>query len=217
MAARILSLIASTLLAAGVIAAVELSRAPHQASSGVPEVTPTRTSTSTPTFTPTPTSNRPPPEVSIDMTVNGQQGPITVGHGAFVTYHWVVVASAEPQGRTIFVTVNDDTYDELDGTCSPYTGTCEKSAVIQLLTPGKVTNTVTAEASASPPGFPICCDQDQDSVSVFVGAVGGLATAPDAVDPHRRASMAPWLLSGVAIAVLALLVATAALYKPRRT
>jgi hypothetical protein len=106
--------------------------------------------------------------VSIDMTVNGQQGPITVAPGDSVTYHWVVTASVEPPGRTIFVTINDDTYDQLDGSCSPYTGNCEQSAMIALLTAGTVINTVTANASASPPGFPICCSQDQDSVTVFV-------------------------------------------------
>ena len=210
MVARILPLIVSIVLAAGVIATVELSRAPPEASSGVPEATPT------PTLTPTPTSNRPPPEVSIDMTVNGQQGPITVGHGSFVTYHWVVVASVEPPERTIMVTIDDDTYDALDGSCSPYTGTCEKSAVVQLLTPGKVTNTVTAIASANPPGFPICCDQDQDSTTVTVGGVGGLAGAPDVLPPQNGTSIGAWLLAGGAMGVLLALVLSAALLPKRR-
>jgi hypothetical protein len=165
MVARVLPLLAALLFAVGVLAAVQLFDAPREASSGAPESTPT----TTPTFTPTPTSNRPPPEVSIDLTVNGQQGPITVAPGTSVTYQWIATASVEPASRTIFVSIDDDTYNQLDGDCMFVGfGTCEMSAVVHLVTPGSVTNTVQAIASASPPGFPVCCTFDVDSVTVNV-------------------------------------------------
>jgi len=151
------------------------------------------------------------------MTVNGQQGPIAVAAGDSVTYHWVVVASVEPPSRIISVTIDDDTYAALDGACSPYTGTCEQSTVVTLSTPGTVINTVTANARANPPGFPVCCSQDQDSTTVTVGGVGGLAIAPQVIDGSGGVSIDAWPVAGGAMAVLALLVVSAVLYHARRS
>ncbi len=133
-----------------------------------PTLTPTNTPTFTPTNTPTatPTSNRLPPIPDIDKTVNDEQGPITVTQGDSVTYRWVVTNAGD---RPFYATVDDDTHDALDGECTFVSVSCEKSAVVTLLTPGPITNTSSVLACGIPP-WPDHCQggSDGDSVTVFV-------------------------------------------------
>ena len=135
-----------------------------------PRTEPAEAGPAIPTNTPTatPTSVRPPPIPEIDKTVNGLQGPITVTQGDSVSYRWVVTNAGD---RPFFATVDDDTHDALDGTCTfvPAGDTCEQSAVVTLLTPGPVSNTSRVLACGIPP-WPDHCQgtDDQDSVTVNV-------------------------------------------------
>ena len=135
--------------------------------------------TNTPTATPT--SVRPPPIPKIDKTVNGLQGPITVTQGDSVSYRWVVTNAGD---RAFFATVDDDTHDALDGTCTfvPAGDTCEQSAVVTLLTPGPVSNTSSVLACGIPP-WPDHCQGTDDQDSVTVNVVTPTATATATATP----------------------------------
>jgi hypothetical protein len=133
-----------------------------------PTPTPTDTPTSTPTavpgeptVTPTPTSIRPLVNPHIDKTVDGQQGPITVTLGDSVTYRWVITGD-----RYFWASVDDDTHNALDGEC--YADSCDRTAVVTLLTPGPITNTVHAEVCGIPPSVPPECEDAWDYVKVIV-------------------------------------------------
>jgi alpha-tubulin suppressor-like RCC1 family protein len=190
-----------------------------------PTPTPTSTATPcppgactpTPTPTATPTSNRPWVEASIDETVNGQQGPITVNVGDSITLRWVVT-NLGPRRMDVWVTdellpdLNDD-----NNNCFylAVNGTCEKSLTVPMNTLGVFTNVVSVEACGIPP-WPNSCEGigGNDWVKVNVldpaastssPAVGGIAEVPDdATTGKSTSSSTPFaLLTGIPMAAAA--------------
>jgi alpha-tubulin suppressor-like RCC1 family protein len=185
-----------------------------------PTVTPTPTATSTPcppgactptpTPTSTPTSERSAPKASIDETVNGQQGPITVHVGDLVIFRWVVTNDGD---RPFYADVVNDVFPTLDGHCSWVSpgSTCEKTTDVMLTTVGPLANFSQVAACGIPPGP--YCDIEEDYVKVNAvlsestatpdAPVGGVAEAPDAAESGGGSS-SPWA-AGVATAVVSVL------------
>jgi hypothetical protein len=165
-----------------------------------PTYTPTPTATwtpSDPTITPTPTSCRPVAIPHIDKTVNGQQGPITVTLGDSVTFGWSTWCNTLCSGW-----VDDYTYDALDGSCDY--GWCERTAVVTLLTPGPVTNTVSFYACTV--GLCGGCNYALDYVKINVvtpAAVGGIAEIPPLAGSSAKEAAAPAEESGWSAGTLA--------------
>ncbi len=208
-----------------------------------PQPTPTATSTSAPTPTPTPcppgactptptppatpTSQRSAPKASIDETVNGQQGPITVQVGDSVTFRWVVTNDGD---RSFYADITNDVFHALDGNCSWVSpgNTCEKSTEVTLTTPGPVANFSQVDACAIPPGP--YCDIEEDYVKVNAvlsestatpdAPVGGIAEYPQlepqaASGSHGSSALNAPALAGLAAGAI-LLLAAGGWYAARR-
>lgn len=177
--AKVAFSLAALVLTFGLAALVQSSRSdtmPVQANAfcrvdpctPTPTVTPCLPPGCTATVTPTPTSNRPVPKMRIDLTANGQQGPITITLGDVVTYRWVL--DLDRQSTGFHGSVDDEDYDALDYDlalgCSPR---CERSVTAQLLTPGPDTHTVSTSAC----NYPAYCSSAEDSVTVIVTPESG--------------------------------------------
>ena len=183
---------------------------PTPVDTATPTITPTpcppNACTPTPTPSPSPTGAWPAPKVSIDETVNGDQGPVTVNIGDSVTFHWVVSNTGT---QMVTAQIVNDTQHGLDSTCSQLWpgGTCENSLQVTLSISGPVVNTSNLRACDMKGN----CTSAQDYVKVnvvdplatSVPPVGGIAEVPAPDASVRENQGLAWLIPIVFVGVLA--------------